>query len=701
MLPGVLAACGVHAQEAPAAPVATVAVTGNAESFRRNDTAARIVITRDEIQKYGDASVLEVLKRLPGVSVNNGQVAMRGLGSGYTQVLVNGERQPASFSIESLSPESIERIEVLRAATAQFSTQAIAGTINIVLKRNTGKDASEVKVRTFGTQGGRAHGVNLATSGKSDSFSYTADAGLGHNTGTELSRERVEERTTSGQTANSRTTSYRNLNDASVLNLSSRLQWKLGGTDTLAWRVSATGARFHGRNDERTSTALGAPYPFPELDVRYVREHADLGTDLEWGARLGDAGKLTMKARAYSTVNERHIERQARNDGAETVLDRDYATDSRNEGLAWSGSVSFPWTDSHALAAGWDAGYGKLREHEVQDDAPSASGPAPIDFDNSFAASIHRLALYVQDEWEVTPALSAYLGVRWEGVDIRTSAAGKRATSRSRVWSPLMQLLWRIPGSDKDQLRFALTRTYKAPDLGRLVPRHFYTSFNSAVTPDYTGNPELRPELARGLDLAYERYWKAGAMVSASASVRRIDGLVRSAVRYDESRWLSYPENSGEALVRTVELEARFPLGALIPESPAVDVRASVSRNWSRVEAVPGPDNRLARQPRWSANVGLDYKAGAFNTGASLALVAGGWNRLSVEEWSYVSQRTELQAYALYRIAPFRQLRFTLSNLRPRDSSRASRYVDAGGSLESRTVSDSHAGWRLQYEHKF
>jgi outer membrane receptor for ferrienterochelin and colicins len=408
-----------------------------------------------------------------------------------------------------------------------------------------------------------------------------------------------------------------------------------------------------------------------------------------------------MKARAHATENQRRMDREARNDSADTVLDRYYATDSRDKGLAWTGSVSFSWTDSHALVAGWDTGYGKLREQEVQDDVKTGSGPVPIDFDNSFSASIHRIALYVQDEWEVSSGLSAYAGVRWEGVDIRTAGAGARAVSRSRVLSPLMQLLWKIPGSGKDQLRFALTRTYKAPDLGRLIPRQFYTSFNSAVTPDFTGNPQLKPELAFGVDLAYERYWKSGGMVSASASVRRIDGLVRSAVRYDGSRWVSYPENSGEGLVRNVELEARFPLATLIAKAPAVDLRASVSRNWSQVDTVPGPDNRLARQPRWSANFGADYKSGPFSSGASLALVSGGWNRLSLAEWAYVSQRTELQAYALYQIMPGRQLRFTLSNLRPRDRTSATRYADANGSLESRTVADSHASWRLQYEHKF
>ncbi|MBC6436418.1 hypothetical protein FM036_47030 [Nostoc sp. HG1] len=92
-----------------------------------------MVVGQDEIEKYGDLSVGEVLKRLPGVTVNGG-IRMRGLGNGYTQTLLNGQRIPQGFSLDTLTPEMIERIEIMRASTAEFSTQAVAGTINIVLK---------------------------------------------------------------------------------------------------------------------------------------------------------------------------------------------------------------------------------------------------------------------------------------------------------------------------------------------------------------------------------------------------------------------------------------------------------------------------------------------------------------------------------------------------------------------------------------
>ena len=75
-----------------------------------------------------------------------GSVQMRGLGNGYTQMLVNGERPPPGFSLESLSPDQVERIEVIRGPVAEHSTQAIAGTINIITREGRRGMPSELKV---------------------------------------------------------------------------------------------------------------------------------------------------------------------------------------------------------------------------------------------------------------------------------------------------------------------------------------------------------------------------------------------------------------------------------------------------------------------------------------------------------------------------------------------------------------------------
>ena len=126
---------------------------------RRASTAAKIVIGREEIDRFGDATVGDLLKRLPGVTMQGrpgrgGNIRMRGLGNGYTQILLDGQRVPPGFSLDSLTPEQIERIEILRAPTAETGARAIAGTINIVTREGFTRHINELRL-TAGLENGR------------------------------------------------------------------------------------------------------------------------------------------------------------------------------------------------------------------------------------------------------------------------------------------------------------------------------------------------------------------------------------------------------------------------------------------------------------------------------------------------------------------------------------------------------------------
>ena len=149
--------------------------------------------------------------------------------------------------------------------------------------------------------------------------------------------------------------------------------------------------------------------------------------------------------------------------------------------------------------------------------------------------------------------------------------------------------------------------------------------------------------------------------------MRRIDGYTRSLVDFDGARWVAMPMNAGQATTRGLELEAKFPLKAVMRDAPAIDLRASLSGNWSRVEGVPGPDNRLDGQTPLSSNLGIDYKRGDLSTGASFAWKKGGLVRVSERQTSTLQTRRELEAFALYKFNPKQQLRVALSNILGQD----------------------------------
>ncbi|MDP0978044.1 TonB-dependent receptor plug domain-containing protein, partial [Klebsiella pneumoniae] len=51
------------------------------------------------------------------------------------------------FSLDQLPPDQVERIEVLRAPTAEFGARAIAGTINIVLREALQRRVNDLRLQ--------------------------------------------------------------------------------------------------------------------------------------------------------------------------------------------------------------------------------------------------------------------------------------------------------------------------------------------------------------------------------------------------------------------------------------------------------------------------------------------------------------------------------------------------------------------------
>jgi len=132
-------------------PVTIVGAALDDTEARRQSTASKIIVGRDEIERFGDSTVGELLKRLPGVTMpgrpgRGGAPRMRGLGGGYTQILIDGEPAPRGFSLDELSPEQIERIEILRAPTAETGARAIGGTINIVTRGGYSKRLNDLRL---------------------------------------------------------------------------------------------------------------------------------------------------------------------------------------------------------------------------------------------------------------------------------------------------------------------------------------------------------------------------------------------------------------------------------------------------------------------------------------------------------------------------------------------------------------------------
>nr|WP_315398858.1 TonB-dependent receptor [uncultured Duganella sp.] len=708
-----------------AAPMQKVQIKGSAASYdaRRDDTASKIVVNSEEIVKYGDTSVNDVLKRLPGITVGGaagrpgGEIRMRGLGAGYTQILINGERAPAGFSIDNLSPEVIERIEVLRAASAEFSTQSIAGTINIILKKAVKVAQHEIKIS--GAKGSKfsspSASVNL--SDKRDGMSYS----FGGNAWRYMYNRMTPSTETGFDAAGvpnvGRAATWQDQGRSDGFNLSPRINWTLANGDTLTSQSFVNLNKFESNSHSRTTVLLAGDQgpDYDRIDNTFDSHNGYGRTDLNWVHKLAEGAKFDLKAGVSKNRNTANSLQLGANRGASTSLARTVQSHSGEQGFSTQGKYSTPLTfgapaegaadagTEHALALGWDAGVTDRDDSRVQREQALPGSLPPDNNDEDFSARATRLAFYGQDEWNITPRWSVYTGLRWEGLETSIEGANlERVRQRSSVLSPLLQTLIKLPNK-KDQVRLALTRTYKAPATASLVPRRFTSTNNSRLDPDRRGNPRLKPEVALGLDASFEHYWGDGGMLSASASMRRIEDYMHQGLVQEGGRWVSTLINDGRAETRGVELEVKFPLRAVMDHAPALDLRASISRNWSEVDSVPGPDNRLDQQVPLSATVGIDYKSpdGMLSTGSSFSFRNGGQARLSETQGAYTSVRRDLDVYALFKLDAQNSLRLAVSNLLAQDYETESLYEDARGSLRRASVADGETQFRVTVERRF
>jgi iron complex outermembrane receptor protein len=322
-----------------------------------------------------------------------------------------------------------------------------------------------------------------------------------------------------------------------------------------------------------------------------------------------------------------------------------------------------------------------------------------------YKASSMRYALYSQDEWQLTPHWSTHLGARLEGLTTEGSTSAGEVSNRNSVFTPLLHAMWRPNPDSRDQVRTSLTRSFKTPTMPTLLARRTYTrDSNSATNPDVSGNPNLQPEIATGLDVAIERYLPQGGVLSASVFHRRVQNLIRNVTSFEAStnRWLSSPQNISEAVTQGLELEAKFRMDQWIADAPRIDLRNNISFYRSRVLSIMGPDNRLDQQPSMTANLGADYrlKSSPLTVGGNVSFNPGYQTRMSTEQLVSVSQKRVMDLYGLWRLDSTTAWRLTLSNLDPRLYNTGSIYTGGGVLESSNTQSRSWTNVQIVLEKK-
>jgi len=178
---GAIAPGVVFAQEA-AQQLERVEVTGSSIKRIAGESALPIqTITSADIAKTGYTTVTDLIQNLPAMqgfltnsqSVNGGgggatNASLHALGSSYTLVLLNGRRVApyntgSTVNLNAIPLSAIERVEVLTdGASALYGSDAIAGVVNFITKKDATTGALNVDVYMPQHKGGASRSASIS-----------------------------------------------------------------------------------------------------------------------------------------------------------------------------------------------------------------------------------------------------------------------------------------------------------------------------------------------------------------------------------------------------------------------------------------------------------------------------------------------------------------------------------------------------------
>ncbi len=641
------------AAEEPVTASEVVVQAGIAYRNRTEETAPVLEYGLDYFQRFEPLSAGDALKRVPSVAflsdvLESDGVRLRGLDPAYTQILINGEKVPGagsgsgafgagadgSFFVDRIPAELIERIEIVRSASANRSGDAVAGAINIVLRDAYALDGGFVRAGAMMFDDKRIREtVGGVWGGQVGPGRLLIGANLQGRRNPKLKTSlRYDE--PNGTLDNSEVqTDTRNGTDYSV---NASYQVPVAGGD-----LSLAG--FFVRTD-RTQDEDSIEY------AKDIRTNANIQTINNNDVQIDqDSWSLTGKYKrdmlgGRTSVKLGYAGFKGKEDEFEDEIeylrdaipfpDGDRITRDKSSREIDDTEVSAKIEHERDLSFGAELEFGLQYEKKERDtyftevprnryNLPQANPPAfgaysPIaGGDSTFEQT--RLDPYVMLSGK-SGALKWEAGLRYETTDvsIEDRTSGDTYDSDYRELLPSASVRYNLTASD--QFYAATARTVRRPSFEYLSPATLEAELGDN---DFIGVPTLKPETAWGLDVGYERRLGRSGVAGVNLFYRKVNDLLELYNTGDEGSegdgtFVYSARNAGDGKVWGIEFDLSTPLTVIGLENTGVFLNYSWldsdiddefgSRKFNSQSDYVLNVGFIQDLPTWGASFGVTYR---------------------------------------------------------------------------------------------
>lgn len=507
-----------------ALPAETIRIGGKRIRDPRSIPGQVSIISQDEIESIAPRSLGEILDTVTGIEIQHqgglsepAYVSIRGSSAEQVLILVNGRRlntaQGGGVDLNSISPEQIERIEILRGAGAlQYGQGALGGVVNLVLKNEPAEELSGTVYGKYGSFQNLEGGGNLSFPMNHLPFSLRTSMAAGS-----IDGAYPYSRSLDSQTLTRENTNRWFLDAAASWEWASNENWKLSGEAS--------------SHQEEKGVPGTVEFPTPRARMEDRRSLAAAGFEysgeiIDWSADISWLGQ----ERYYSDPDYflGALEDQHQNQALIFQLEGEtsFTGKKQNLSLNWGISGRRDSLDSTALSL---------------EDGAEATGRA-VRLEGS---------LYLLNQWDIgqfpdseTARISLLPSVRVDAYSL--DAPGDIPDSREQSYSWNMGLM--VPSGPREKLLFKANggRSYRIPDFDDL----FWSSSSFAV-----GNPSLLPEVQLYADVGLLYQPKQNLSMELVVFHHQIKQLILWDLG-PGGLWT--PRNIGKAQMQGIEAEIRL-----------------------------------------------------------------------------------------------------------------------------------------------